>query len=98
MNAHLAASKDGPTAGDAEGTRLNARRALARWWPDTLAARLALLLVSALAATHLIAMLIHSFSELSDSEKARALTAREYVTEICTTKAIPVMDDASWIN
>ena len=42
--------------------------------------------------------LIHSFSELSDSEKARALTAREYVTEICTTKAIPVMDDASWIN
>lgn len=42
--------------------------------------------------------LIHSFSELSDSEKARALTAREYVIEICATNAIPVMDDASWVN
>ncbi len=41
---------------------------------------------------------IHSFSELTDSERARALTAREYVTEICTTDAIPVMDDADWVN
>ena len=41
---------------------------------------------------------IHSFSELTDSERERALTAREYVTEICTTDAIPVMDDADWVS
>jgi len=41
---------------------------------------------------------IHSFSELTDSERERALTAREYVTEICTTDAIPVMNDADWVN
>ncbi|WP_326533219.1 ATP-binding protein [Pseudorhodoferax sp.] len=38
---------------------------LPRWWPDSLATRLAVLLVSALAATHLIAMLIHSLSDMS---------------------------------
>lgn len=41
---------------------------------------------------------IHSFSELSESELARTQTAREYVTEICTTDAIPVMDDADWVK
>ncbi len=41
---------------------------------------------------------IHSFSELTASELERAKTAREYVTEICTTDAIPVMDDADWID
>ncbi|HVR50848.1 MAG TPA: hypothetical protein VMS38_14010, partial [Pseudorhodoferax sp.] len=46
---------------------MNARPALPRppWWPDSLATRLAVLLVSALAATHLIAMLIHSLSDMS---------------------------------
>lgn len=99
MNAHLAASKDGPTAGDAEGTRLNARRALARWWPDTLAARLALLLVSALAATHLIAMLIHSFSDMRIhplslvKTETRMLSAYRLVVEhpAAATKALNAM-------
>lgn len=41
---------------------------------------------------------IHSFSELTESELERAKTAREYVIDICTTDAIPVMDDADWVD
>ena len=42
--------------------------------------------------------LIHSYSELTESELARVQTAREYVIDICTTDAIPVMEDAEWIQ
>ncbi|MBA4347418.1 MAG: hypothetical protein C0413_00995 [Clostridiales bacterium] len=42
--------------------------------------------------------LIRSFSELTDTERARAQTARDYVINICTTDAIPVMDDADWMK
>jgi poly-gamma-glutamate synthesis protein (capsule biosynthesis protein) len=42
--------------------------------------------------------LIRSFSELTDTERARAQTARDYVIDICTTDAIPVMDDADWMK
>lgn len=41
---------------------------------------------------------IHSFSELSETELARTQDAREHVIEVCTTDAIPVMDDADWVN
>jgi hypothetical protein len=42
--------------------------------------------------------LIHSFSELTETELARTQTARDYVIDICTTDAIPVMDDADWVK
>jgi len=50
--------------------------------------------VPALADTSLI----HSYSELTESELARAQTAREYVISICKTDVIPVMDDADWVK
>jgi len=50
--------------------------------------------VPALADTSLI----RSYSELTEKELARTTTAREYVIDICTTAAIPVMDDADWVN
>jgi poly-gamma-glutamate synthesis protein (capsule biosynthesis protein) len=42
--------------------------------------------------------LIHSFSELTAAELERVKTAREYVIDICTTDAIPVMSDAEWVK
>lgn len=42
--------------------------------------------------------LIRSFSELTGKELKKAAVAREYVIRICTTDAIPVMDDADWVS
>ena len=42
--------------------------------------------------------LIHSYSELTETELERVKTAREYVIDICTTDAIPVMSDAEWVK
>ena len=42
--------------------------------------------------------LIHSFSELSDTNKEQAQICREFVTDICTTDAIPLMADSDWVN
>ena len=42
--------------------------------------------------------LIRSFSELTEKERQKALVARDYVMKICTTSAIPVMDDADWVQ
>ena len=42
--------------------------------------------------------LIHSFSELSDANKEQVEICREFVTDICTTSAIPVMQDSDWVN
>ena len=42
--------------------------------------------------------LIHSFSELSDKNKEQAQLCREFVTDICTTDAIPLMADSDWVN
>ena len=42
--------------------------------------------------------LIHSFSELSDKNKEQAQICRDFVTDICTTDAIPVMPDFDWVN
>ena len=39
---------------------------------------------------------IVSFSELSKKQKAEVGMAREHVIKICTTKAIPVMEDICW--
>ncbi len=41
---------------------------------------------------------IRSYSELTDKELQRVETAREYVIDVCTTDAIPVMDDADWVD
>ena len=41
--------------------------------------------------------LIRSYSELTEKEMQKALVAREYVIKVCTTDAIPVMDDADWV-
>jgi len=40
--------------------------------------------------------LIHSYSELTEKELQSVETARKHVITICTTDAIPVMDDADW--
>ena len=42
--------------------------------------------------------LIRSFSELSDANKEQVEICREFVTDICTTSAIPVMQDSDWVN
>ena len=42
--------------------------------------------------------LIRSFSELSDTNKEQVEVCREFVTDICTTSAIPVMQDSDWVN
>lgn len=42
--------------------------------------------------------LIHSYSELSDKDLEQVALARETVIDICTTDAIPVMDDADWVS
>ncbi|MEA4869171.1 MAG: CapA family protein [Christensenella sp.] len=42
--------------------------------------------------------LIHSFSELNDTNKKQATLCRDFVTDVCTTDAIPVMEDSDWVN
>jgi len=42
--------------------------------------------------------LIQSYSELTDKELLSVETAREFVIAVCTTDAIPVMDDADWVQ
>ncbi len=41
---------------------------------------------------------IISFSELTKKQKAEVGMARDHVIDVCTTKAIPVMEDICWIN
>lgn len=40
---------------------------------------------------------IRAFSELSERDLNQVELAREFVIDTCTTDAIPVMDDASWV-
>ena len=42
--------------------------------------------------------LIHSYSELTDKDLEQTQIAREHVIDVCTTDAIPVMDDADWVQ
>ncbi len=43
------------------------------------------------------ASLIQSYSELSDKELKKVEVARDFVIDVCSTDAIPVMDDADWV-